>query len=94
MGKGLSVIQNAIIEVLKENNGCKWYELTALAKKKLYPSLYRPTPNDQPAYIWQIHGEKTKEKNKARATISRSIKRLKDRNLITEDEKWNYYYNG
>lgn len=92
MAKGLSNIQKTIIEVLKENNGCKYYELTALVKIRLYPELW--FKSNYSIFPYFRYGERSKEKNKARATISRSIKRLKERNLIIEGENYRYYLNG
>jgi hypothetical protein len=93
MGKGLSNIQKVIIEELKNNNGCKCWELRVKAKIKLYPELYWVNSSKQ-IFPYFDYGKNIKEKNKARATISRAIKRLIQRGIISKDKSFKYYYNG
>ena len=83
MAKGLSNTQKTILKVIREMpEGSKMWEVTHRIKAVLYPDLYR---NSKKWYYGSVinYGQDMNKKNAARVTMSRSVKRLVERKLLT-----------
>ena len=95
MGKGLSEQQRIILEEANAFEGKAFKSFVEALKVRLFPSLWYMEPamkvfDDGRVLIGPSHLKRSvlsaKERKAARASISRSIRRLKERGLIAVDK--------
>ena len=88
MAKGLSDTQKTILKAINEiPEGSKIWEVNQRIKAILFPDLYRNSKN---WYYGSVinYGQDMNKKNAARVTMSRSVKRLTERKLLTIDSDY------